>query len=110
MKNFKNSVKITGYLGAKPEYHKFENGKSMARASLAFNENYESDGEKISKTNWFTLIFWNNKAEHAKDNFDKGFFVEIRGKLSNHSYEDKEGNQRVTTQIIVNQIESVNKE
>lgn len=105
MKKNVNIVQITGFLGAKPEFHQFENGKSIGKASLAFNESYTKEGEQVNKTNWFTLIFWNELAEQANESLDEGSFVQVRGRLSNHHYEDKEGNQRVTTQIIVNKIE-----
>src|SRR5699024_3638794 len=105
MKKNVNIVQIAGFLGAKPELHYFENGKLIARASLAFNESYKKDDKQIEKTNWFTLIFWNEAAKEAHEYLDKGSHIITHGKLSNHHYEDKEGKPRVTTQIIVNKVE-----
>lgn len=110
MKKNVNIVQIAGFLGAKPEVHKFDSGKAVARASLAFNESYKKDGEQVEKTNWFTLIFWNELAEKASQLLDKGTHIIAHGKLSNHTYQDKEGNNRVTTQIIVTKIHVLDQE
>ena len=110
MKKNVNIVQIAGFLGAKPDFHQIKGGKAVARASLAFNESYKKDGEQVEKTNWFTLIFWNELAEKANELLDKGSHISVRGKLSNHHYEDKDGNSRVTTQIRVNKVEFVEQE
>src|SRR5690625_3512790 len=110
MKKNVNIVQIAGFLGTKPEFHQFNSGKSMARVSLAFNESYKKDGEQVEKTSWFTLVFWNELAEKAKELLDKGSHIIVHGKLSNHHYEDKDGNSRVTNQFRVNKDEFVEQE
>ena len=97
MNTLRNKVQLIGNLGKDPEIITLENGSKLAKFSLATNENYkDKNGEKQSKTEWHNLIAWNKTAELIEKYVTKGKEIAIEGKLSNKSYEDKEG-QNVTS-------------
>lgn len=101
----KNRVQLIGKLGNAPEVKTLESGKKMARFSVATSENYRNArGEKITETQWHTLIAWGKVAEIAEKFLTKGKDVAIEGKLVNRSYNDKEGNKKYVTEIQVNEL------
>ncbi len=105
MENVKNSVRLTGFAGADPVIITFANEKRMARISIAVNEYYKNNaGEPIDQTQWFSLVFWNRKVELVEHVVKKGTRFSIEGKLNMQSYTDKKGEQRYTTEIVVNTI------
>jgi single-strand DNA-binding protein len=108
MDNAKNSVRLTGFTGTDPVIVNFAQDKRMARVSIAVNEYYKnSSGEGVNQTQWFNLIFWNKKVELVEDLIKKGTNISIEGKLSTQSYVDKKGEQRFSTEIIVNALEII---
>lgn len=108
MENANNSVRLTGFAGTDPVIINFANQKRMARISLAVNESYKNTaGEPVNQTQWFNLVFWNKKVDLIEESVKKGMRFSIEGKLSSQSYTDKKGEQRFTTEIVVNTIELI---
>ncbi|MNR00646.1 Single-stranded DNA-binding protein [compost metagenome] len=108
MKNFKNSVYLTGHAGTDPVVVNFSDEKKVARVSLAINDFYKNAaGEAVCQTQWFNLVFWNRKADLALQLIKKGLSLGIEGSLNTQSYTDKKGEQRFTTEIFVNHLEIV---
>jgi single-strand DNA-binding protein len=104
MKNLRNKVQLIGNLGMDPEVKQFESGKSVARLSLATKENFRNAaGEKTSETQWHTLVAWGKSAEFASTYLKKGSEVAVEGKLVSRSYNDKEGNKRYVTEVVVDE-------
>ncbi len=102
MNSVKNSVSLIGYLGRDPEVRKFENGRTMARFSLATNEYYRNgNGDRVESTEWHNCVAWGKTAEVAQQYLAKGKEVAVRGKLRHRSWEDKDGNKRYTTEVEV---------
>ena len=101
----RNKVQLIGHLGNQPEVHNTENGKKLARFSVATNEVYRNaKGEKITETQWHTLVAWGRVAEIAEKHLTKGTEVAIEGKLVHRSYEDKQGNKKYVTEVQVNEV------
>ena len=101
----KNKVQLIGNLGNNPEVKTLDGGKKMARFSVATSESYRNaNGEKITDTQWHTLIAWGKVAELAEKFLHKGSEVAIEGKLINRSYNDKEGNKKYVTEVQVNEL------
>lgn len=101
----KNKVQLIGNLGNAPEMKTTENGKKMARFSMATSESYKNaKGEKVTETQWHNLVAWGKVAEIAGKYLEKGKEVAIEGKLVNRSYEDKSGNKKYITEIVVNEL------
>lgn len=103
MKSLRNKVQLIGRLGSDPELKTTSNGKTMARINLATNESYRnSAGEKVEETQWHNLIAWNKTGEVMCQYLKKGSEVAVEGKLVSRSWNDKEGNKRYTTEVVVN--------
>jgi single-strand DNA-binding protein len=96
-----NKVILIGNLGKDPEIRKLESGASVARFSLATNENYkDKSGEWQTQTEWHDVVLWRNLAERAENSLKKGFMIYLEGKLTTRSWEDQEGNKRRTTEVV----------
>jgi single-strand DNA-binding protein len=101
----KNKVQLIGNLGNAPEVKTLESGKKMARFSVATSESYRNaKGEKVTETQWHTLVAWGKVAEIVEKFLTKGKEVAIEGKLINRSYNDKEGNKKYITEVQVNEL------
>ncbi len=105
MSTLRNSVKLIGNVGQVPEIKTLENGRKVANFSIATNEIYTNkDGERITQTYWHNLVAWGKTAEIIENYVDKGKEVAIEGKLTNRSYETKDGQRRYITEVLVNEI------
>lgn len=108
MEKIKNEVRLTGYAGADPVIVNFTE-RRMARINLGVHDYYKNSlGENVDQTQWFTLVFWNKKIALIEDIVKKGTAIRIAGKLSAHSFTDKNGEQRYVTEVIVHDLEVVN--
>jgi single-strand DNA-binding protein len=103
MKNLKNTVTLIGHVGMTPEIKSFDNGKRMAKFSLATNETYRNaQGEKITDTQWHNVVAWGKSVEFIEKYVQKGAEMVIEGKLMNRTYDDKDGNKKYITEIFMN--------
>ena len=105
MNSLRNKVQLIGNLGQDPEVRTFENGRAMARFSLATRETYrDAEGKKVTETQWHNLVAWGGLAEIVEKYLQKGSEIAIEGKLTHRSYEDKDGNKKFFTEIVLNDI------
>jgi single-strand DNA-binding protein len=105
MNNLRNKVQLIGRLGQTPEVKKLESGKAVANFSLATNDKYKNQkGEWIKNTEWHNLVAWGKTAEIIEKYVQKGSEIAVEGKLTNRNWEDKEGNKRYATEILVNEV------
>lgn len=105
MSTLSNRVQLIGHLGNDPEIITLDNGKKLAKLSLATNEQYKNaNGEKVKNTHWHNVIAWNKTAEIIEEYVKKGDRIAVDGKLSSRSYDDKEGNKKYITEIICNEV------
>lgn len=96
-----NKVILVGNLGKDPEIRTLENGRSVTTFSLATSETYKNKaGEKVTNTEWHNIVLWTPLAEIAEKFLKKGNQVYIEGKITNRSYDDKDGNKRYITEIV----------
>jgi len=101
----KNKVQLIGNLGNNPEIKTLDGGKKMAKFSIATNEYYRSaNGEKITETQWHSLVAWGKLAEIIEKYISKGSEVAVEGKLTYRTYNDKDGNKKYFTEIQVNEL------
>lgn len=106
MTTLNNKVQLIGNLGKDPEVKEFEGGRKVAKFPLATTESYKNDaGEKISETSWHSIVAWNGLATIAEKYLNKGKEVAVEGRISYRNYEDKEGNKKYFTEIILSQIQ-----
>lgn len=104
MNTMKNRVQLIGHVGNDPEVKTFEGGK-VANFTIATNDSYTNKkGEKVEQTEWHRLVAWDKNAEIIEKFVTKGKEIAIEGKLTSRSYDDKEGNKRYITEVIVNDV------
>jgi single-strand DNA-binding protein len=103
-----NKVILVGRLGKDPETRYMTNGEAVTNATLATSENWkDKSGEKQEKTEWHNLVFYRSLAEIAGEYLRKGSQVYIEGKIKTRKWQDKEGKDRYTTEIIVNELQMI---
>jgi single-strand DNA-binding protein len=105
MNNLKNNVQLIGHVGQTPEIKNLENGKKVARLSIATNEvYYNADNEKVEQTYWHNLVAWGKTAEIIENYVDKGKEIAVSGKLVNRTYNTKDGEKRYITEVVLNEL------
>ncbi|WP_347051220.1 single-stranded DNA-binding protein [Flavobacterium olei] len=105
MNAMKNRVQLIGNVGNDPEIKTLENGKKLAHITIATNDHYKNDkGEKVEQTEWHRVTAWGKTAEIIEKYVVKGKEVAIDGKLIHRSYDDKNGEKRYITEVVVNEI------
>ncbi|MHB1180084.1 MAG: single-stranded DNA-binding protein [Daejeonella sp.] len=105
MSNLRNSVRLTGFLGADPEIKAIGEKKKLAKVAIATSNSYRNDkGEKIEETQWHNLIMWDGLATIAENYLHKGSEVSVEGRLTSRSYTDKEGVKKYITEVLVSEV------
>lgn len=105
MNSLKNKVQLIGHLGNDPEMVTLENGSKLAKFSLATNETYKNtEGEKVTDTQWHNIVAWGKIAEIAENYLSKGKEIMVEGKLMSRSYETKDGEKRYITEVKCNEL------
>ncbi|MDP1727834.1 MAG: single-stranded DNA-binding protein [Bacteroidota bacterium] len=108
MTNLKNSVRLIGHLGQKPEVKTIPSGKKVANFSLATNDTYkDAEGQKVSETMWHNLVVWGKQVDTVEKYLDKGQEIAVEGKLMNRNYVDKNGVKKYVTEIFVNDFQMI---
>ena len=102
-----NKVIIVGNLGADPDSRAMPSGNAVTNISVATSESWNDreTGEKQEKTEWHRVVYFNRLAEIAAQYLKKGSQVYVEGKLQTRKWEDKEGNERWTTEVVANQMQ-----
>ncbi|VXB78730.1 Single-stranded DNA-binding protein [Flavobacterium sp. 9AF] len=101
----KNRVQLIGHVGQEPEIKNLEAGKKVASLSIATNEVYYKDnGDKVEKTEWHRVTAWGKTAEIIEKFVTKGKEIGVEGKLTNRTYDDKDGVKRYITEIVANEV------
>jgi len=96
-----NKVMLIGRLGRDPETRWFEGGRAMSKLSLATSERYQdNEGSWHERTEWHAVVLWRQLAEIADERLRKGDRVFIEGRLKTRSWQDAEGIQRRTTEVV----------
>ncbi|MBZ0266450.1 single-stranded DNA-binding protein [bacterium] len=96
-----NKVILIGNLGRDPELTYTQGGTAVCKVSLATTERFSSDGEKKERTEWHNLVFWRRQAEIANEYLRKGSRIYVEGRISYRQWEDRDGNKRYGTDIVV---------
>lgn len=100
-----NKVILVGRLGKDPETRYMTNGEAVTNVSLATSENYkDKSGEKQERTEWHNLVFYRRLAEIAGEYLKKGAQIYVEGRIQTRKWQDKEGKDRYTTEIVVNEM------
>jgi len=101
-----NSCSFIGNLTREPEVKYLTNGDAVANCSIAVNESWKNKaGEKQERAEFINLTFYRKLAEIAGQYLKKGALTYVEGKMQTRKWQDKEGVDRYTTEIIVNQMQ-----
>jgi single-strand DNA-binding protein len=105
MNALRNKVQLIGRLGQDPEIITFDDGNKMAKFSIATDDSYkDKNGEKVERTFWHNVVVRGGLVNIVENYVVKGKEIAIEGKLTNRSYEDKDGNKRYTTEVFCNEL------
>src|SRR3990170_3281731 len=101
-----NKVILIGNLGKDPETRYMPNGEAVTNITLATTETWkDKSGEKQEKTEWHRVTFYRKLAEIAGEYLKKGSQVYVEGRLETRKWQDKEGKDRYTTEIIADRMQ-----
>ena len=97
-----NKVIIIGNLGRDPEVRYTPNGAAVCNLRIATTRNWKNreSGEKQEETEWHSVVLYDRQAEVAGEYLKKGRPVYIEGRLKTRKWQDKDGNDRYTTEIV----------
>jgi single-strand DNA-binding protein len=101
-----NKVIIVGNLGKDPETRFMPSGGAICNARIATTRNWKdkATGEKKEETEWHSVVFYDRLAEIAGEYLKKGRPVYVEGRLKTRKWQDKEGQDRYTTEIIATEM------
>lgn len=98
-----NKVILVGNLGQDPEIRYIQNGSAVANFSLATSESWkDKTGQKQERVEWHRIVAWGKLAEICGEYLSKGNQVYIEGRLQTNKWQDKEGKDRYTTEVVAN--------
>ena len=102
-----NKVILIGHLGADPETRAMPSGSSVANLRIATTESWrdKQSGEQQERTEWHRVALFGRLAEIAGEYLRKGSQVYIEGSLRTRKWQDKQGNERYTTEIVANDMQ-----
>lgn len=102
-----NKVMLIGRLGQDPKLSYTKSGQPVANFTLATDESYKdrNTNQKVDRTEWHRVIAWGRTAEFCSNYLNKGRLVFVEGKLQTRKWQDQQGQDRWTTEVVANNIE-----
>ncbi|MEZ5577937.1 MAG: single-stranded DNA-binding protein [Candidatus Competibacteraceae bacterium] len=106
-----NRVMLIGHLGADPDVRHLPDGASVATVNVATTDTWKdkTTGERQEKTEWHRLVFFRRVAEIAGQYLRKGSQIYVEGKLQTRKWQDAQGVERYTTEIVVGEMKMLDK-
>ncbi len=100
-----NLVLLAGNLGKDPDLRFTQSGTAVANFSLATSERFkDQSGEWKDKTEWHKIVVWGKTAENCGEYLRKGSKILLRGKLQTRKWQDKNGNDQYTTEVVAHEV------
>ena len=98
-----NKVILIGNLGQDPDVRYTQSGDAVANVSLATSESWKdkNTGEAQERTEWHRVVFFGKVAEVVKEYLHKGSKIYVEGQLRTRKWQDKDGQDRYTTEVVV---------
>ena len=101
-----NKVILVGNLGRDPETRYTTSGDAVTNIRLATTDTWkDKSGEKQERTEWHNIVFYGRQAEIAGEYLKKGRQIYVEGRLQTRKWQDKEGQDRYTTEIIADRMQ-----
>lgn len=105
-----NSVTLIGHLGGDPRVNATQTGKCVVNLSVATSFRVkDASGQYVDRTTWHDVVVWDKAAEFARDYLHKGSCVVVEGRIDKREYQDKEGNKRVSCEVVANRVQCLDK-
>jgi single-strand DNA-binding protein len=105
-----NKVILVGHVGQDPEVKYLDNNTPVCTLRMATSDVYKNkSGEKVTTTEWHSVVLWRGLAEVAEKYVKKGTQVYIEGKIRTRSWDDKDKNKRYTTEIVADVMQLLGK-
>lgn len=95
-----NKAILVGNLGRDPELRYTQSGQAVCTFSIATSETWGKGDDRQEKTEWHNIVIWARKGEVAAEYLKKGSKVYIEGRIQTRKWQDKDGNDRYTTEIV----------
>lgn len=102
-----NKVTLIGNLGRDPEVRYTPNGAAVCNVSIATTRNWKdkNSGDKVEETEWHRVVFYDRLAEIAGEYLKKGRSVYVEGRLKTRKWQDKDGKDVYTTEVIADNMQ-----
>ncbi len=102
-----NKVILVGNLGQDPESRTTPGGTTVTNIRIATTDSWtdKQSGEKKEQTEWHTVVMWNRLGEIAAEYLRKGSQVYIEGRLQTRKWQDKEGKDRYSTEVVASDMQ-----
>jgi len=101
-----NKVILVGNLGRDPETRYTTSGDAVTNVRLATTDTWkDKNGDKQERTEWHTIVFYGRQAEIAGEYLKKGRQIYVEGRLQTRKWQDKEGQDRYTTEIVADRMQ-----
>lgn len=98
-----NEVVLMGRLTATPVLNQTKSGALVTSFAIAIDRRYQRQGEE-KKTDFINCVAWQKTAEFISKYFKKGDLIALTGEIQTRPYEDKNGNNRTATEVIINNV------
>lgn len=95
-----NKVILIGRLGQEVSMKYTPNGNAVASFTLATDESYKKDGQKVEQTEWHHIVMYGKSAEIANEYLKKGSQLYVEGRLKTREYTDRENIRRKQTEVV----------
>ncbi|NDV25536.1 single-stranded DNA-binding protein [Desulfovibrio sp. JC010] len=104
-----NKVILIGRIGQDPKLSYTTSGQAFVNFSVATDEGYKdrNTGQKVDKTEWHRVTAWRHTAEFVGKYLSKGRLVMVEGKLQTRKWQDQNGQDRYTTEIVANNVQGL---
>jgi single-strand DNA-binding protein len=100
-----NKVQLIGNLGRDPEMRYTPSGKAVTNFSVAVGRvTRDPGGENREETEWFRIVAWDRLAETCSQYLKKGSKVYVEGRLQSRKYNDKDGVERTSVEVVINEM------
>jgi single-strand DNA-binding protein len=103
-----NKVLLVGHLGQDPKISYAQSGMPIANLRVATSERVrDKDGQWTERTDWHTVVCFDKQAEFCSNYLGKGALILVEGRLQTRKWQDKEGQDRYSTEVLANRIQSL---
>lgn len=105
-----NRVILIGHLGQDPKLSYTQSGQAVANLRMATSERFkDKDGQWTDRTEWHSVVVWGKPAEFCGQYLAKGALVAVEGKLQTRKWQDKDGQDRYSTEVVAQSVQGLSK-